>query len=427
MKNILKYLLVFLISIVFIIPIILRVLKIEVKPLGGYIVKTEKPVFYKNMWLDGNYQKEYEKYFNQSILGREILVRIYNQIRFSLYKQSSIGYFVVGKEGYLYETDYIHAYLGEDYVHEEILADNIFKLKRLQDTLQQLNKELLIVLAAGKGTYFSEYIPDEYKINGKSKSNYDYYSEELPKNNINTIDFNKWFKSIKNTSEYSLFTKNGIHWSTYGSYMASDSLVKYISKMRKVDLPNFKLNGISKEKPEWSTDDDAEKAMNLMFKSKDINLGYPMYEIENIEKRNTSLVTVSDSYFYGLLWTGIYDKIFVDSEFWYYFNDIDNTREDGKKKISEINVKEEVLKRDVVVIMGTEISLKHLGFGAIDKLYEEFFGEKLHKSDKHMFYYNELLRNTTFIRQINDKLRVSSEKSFKEYLEEEIERKVQSE
>ena len=63
--------------------------------------------------------------------------------------------FIVGKDNYLYEESYIKAYLGDDFIGEKKIFNTAQKLKAVQDTLKSNHIDLIVVLAPGKGTFFS--------------------------------------------------------------------------------------------------------------------------------------------------------------------------------------------------------------------------------------------------------------------------------
>lgn len=401
-----KYILFIFFILVLFLPLLQQVFPfVDLKPLSGKYEKLQKPKFNNIDWLEGKYQGEIEKYIKENVGYRNFLVRVYNQVCYDFFNTTNVEDVIIGSDGYLYQEGYILAYLGKDYVHESIIERNIYKLKRIQDTLQKLNKNILVVLAPGKGSFYPEHFPLLYKMQSKTLSNYDVYQEVLVKNKINTIDFSKWFHSIKDTCPYTLMTKNGIHWSNYSESLVADSLIKYISYQFNVSLPRLKIKKTVESKTPKFNDNDISKTMNMFYELKDLPLYYPELEIirNNNEKRTIKPIVIADSYFYGLFSMGLINEIMTQGEFWFYFNHIENKRQDGKTKPEELNLKEEVDKKDLIIILATDANLKYLGFGAIDKLYELYFGKDETLSDKQFFYLDQILRNTKWIAYLNKK------------------------
>lgn len=311
----------------------------------------------------------------------------------------------IGTDGYLYQEEYILSYLGKDFVHPTIINRNIYKLKLLQDTLQKLDKDILVVLAPGKGSFYPNNFPLIYRQKSKTTSNYDLYQDLLVKNGINTIDFRSWFHSIKDTSSYTLMTKNGIHCSKYSESLVADSLIKYISKQFNVSLPTIKVNKIVRTNIPQSSDNDILQTMNLLCEPSDLPLFYPEIEIVKNpnQKRTIKPIVIADSYFYGLFEMGLINDIMTQGEYWFYFNRIENRRKDKKTKPQELNLREEVDKKDLIILYSTDMNLKYLGFGAIDKLYELYFGKDETLSDMQFKHLDRILRDTKWIMYLNKK------------------------
>jgi len=60
---------------------------IKIKPLSGFYVYAERPTFSWDTWVSMNYQQKYEKYINDFIGFRQIFLRSYNQVWYSLFRE----------------------------------------------------------------------------------------------------------------------------------------------------------------------------------------------------------------------------------------------------------------------------------------------------------------------------------------------------
>jgi hypothetical protein len=99
-------------------------------------------------WINGDYQREKEKYFNDQFGFRNDFVRLHNQIGYSLFKKMNANGVVVGKDSYLFEKPYIECLFGENYVGDSIIIDRVRKLKMLRDTFNRMGKHLVVVFGS---------------------------------------------------------------------------------------------------------------------------------------------------------------------------------------------------------------------------------------------------------------------------------------
>ncbi|MBN2273718.1 MAG: hypothetical protein JXK95_05255, partial [Bacteroidales bacterium] len=131
--------------------------------LKGAINKPCKPDFSLHDWFEAVFQEKMETYMNESFGLRGYFVRIHNQLAYTFFRKAKANGVIIGKQKYLYEENYIKAYYGLDFIGEESILCRMQHLKYLQDTLEKLNKHIIIVFAAGKGSFYPEYFPDKYK------------------------------------------------------------------------------------------------------------------------------------------------------------------------------------------------------------------------------------------------------------------------
>jgi hypothetical protein len=340
----------------------------KVKPLQGAITNAPDTSFSVHAWFSGNYQEEKTKYLNDVFGFRNLFVRINNQVAFNLFDYALANGVIIGKNNYLYEESHIEAYCGLDFIGEDSISQRMTKLKYIQDTLAKLNKTLLLVFAPGKGYFYPEYIPDNYKKTS-GPTNYDDYLKFAKSLGINYIDFNKYFIDNKNKSKYPLYPKYGNHWSVYGMWQAADSMISYIEAARKISMSHVYWKTIKMGMPD-DGDADIENGMNLLFNLKSDSLAYPDIQFQSDSgKTKPSSIIISDSFYWGMFVSDI-SKIYSDSHFWYYNNEI---YPDGLTT-KQINLKDQIAKHDVIIIISTNATLPTLGWGFIEKAYNMFTG-----------------------------------------------------
>ncbi|GAB4133029.1 MAG: sugar O-acetyltransferase [Bacteroidia bacterium] len=378
---------------------------IHVSPLKGAIKPLEKVYFSKSGWWEGAYQENYNNWFNENFGFRNTLVRLHNQLALDLYHTAKANGVIVGKDGYLYELNYIKAYTGQDYIGDDAVKEVMHKLKAVQDSLEKRNVTLVVCLAAGKASFYPEYIPDEF---GKAadKTNYKIFARELQANNINHIDFNKWFVDRKNTSPYLLYPKTGIHWSRYGSLQAADSLVKWVEWKRKVDVSNMVWDKVLLSDSIRSPDDDIGEAMNIMFPFRPLKMGYPEYHYQDTTgKQKVRLMTISDSFFWNFFDVGLAPNSFSEITFYYYNKEIHHSNGSPMGYSDPEQTNADAEKHDVIMIMATESNLSRLGWGFINQAYDHFvLHKKVENRDRLINKYESSIRmDKTWMQAIQKK------------------------
>ena len=373
MSNTIKGLLFCILLGLLLLPLIQNKFKcITLMPLKGAIIESEKKYINAPDWFSGNYQLQEEKYLNETFGFRTFFIRLNNQIAFSLFNKAKANGVICGKDNYLFEVNYMNAYYGTDFIGIDSITQRIEKLKFIQDTLRKLNKTLVVVFSAGKGSYYPEYFPKEY-IRTKGKTNYDYHVKLAKQYGLNYIDFNNYFVENKNKSKYPLYPKYGIHWSTYGASLAADSMIKYIEKVRNISMPHIFWNDVALEDAK-GTDYDIGDGLNILTTLKGPKMAYPVIQVQSDSgKMKPSAIVVADSY-YWLMFGNTFTKALSHNQFWYYNKQVYSDDNQNELETSQLNLNDEIQKHDVFIIMATEATLPNLGWGFIENTYNLFKG-----------------------------------------------------
>ncbi len=314
----------------------------------------------------GDYFQKVEEYVNQNFGFRPLYIRFRNQLDFTFFGKAHANSVIVGKENYLFEENYIKAYYGLDFIGQDSINKKVAQIKYVQQRLEEKGKLFFIVLATGKASFYPEYIPDKY---GKKvgTNNYEAFTNAFNSNGINYIDFNNYFIKQKNKSEHVLYPKTGIHWSQYTMYKALDSMLLYIEKRKRIDLPDYKLqqDALANSIPQFS-DDDIEKGLNLLTKLESLNMTYPKFEFMDTKgKTKPKVLSISDSFYWQMFNLGISHHVFENGKFWFYNNAVYPDSEGNGPPVFayNLNLFEELEKYDVVFVMATEANLYKIGFG----------------------------------------------------------------
>ncbi len=339
----------------------------------GVVEVVPQPTCKWSDFISGGFQPKFEEYMAANFGFRPEFTRLNNQREYWLYGKLNVNGIVIGKQNYLYEQSYIDAYLGNDFVGDSIIQEKVRKLQYAQEKLQEKGKNLLVVFAPGKGSFYPEYIPNEFskKVAGTA-TNYDSYVNFLSKSDVNFIDCNSWFRKMKSTSKYPLYPKAGIHWSVYGEYLAQDSILKKIEKLQGVELPRPILDEIELSVENKDGDFDLGEALNLIHYSNTFPMAYPKYHVVGKNKSNTKVMFVSDSFYWGMFYDGASNTFYGGGNFWYYNKEIFHEGSFDGTPVDGLNIKVETEKNNVIVILSTDANLKNFGWEYIEELYNAY-------------------------------------------------------
>lgn len=339
--------------------------------LKGAFKPVPRPEFSFNAYFSEDFQPAYNSYWNSAFGLRGFFVRLHNQILFTFFNQSNVTGVEVGKNNYLYETAYINAFYGYDYIGKPAISGKVRQLKSVSDSLSARGCQVLVVFTAGKASYYPEYISD-YHVPSGNPTNHETYIKYMKEYNVNFIDFNSWFISQKLTSPYVLYPKTGIHWSYYGMTLMADSLIRYIENKLDKDLPDMIIDTIEVKNGFEDTDADIEVAQNLFFDISKPKMAYPRFHFVTENKFKLRVMVISDSFYWSFYNAGITKNTFSNDRFIYYYNEVYPENFERTTMRSDIDVQEELNNTDLVIIMTNEPNLNHLGWGFIEETYTMF-------------------------------------------------------
>lgn len=349
---------------------------VELKPLYGTITPIEKPDSIQKNWFSGEYQKKYEEYFNENFGFRNWLVRLNNQKTYSLFDQVHCSNVIVGKNDQLFQDFYIDAYSGKDFVGKSEIQEKCFKLKKIQDTLSSKGIHLIVLIAPGKADFFPEYIPEEYKVilDKKLPTNYQIFSSELKENNINTIDFNKWFIEHKDKTDFPLYPQGGVHWSVFATAIAADTLIENMRRISNENYIDIKINKGEIRDTIPVPDRELTDGMNLIFPLPAYKTAFPNLEFDTVNRTKPNVLTISDSYFNNLSEVGLFKYGFSDQslnfESFYMAHSVFTN---NYIYVNLLDLQKEIESRKFVIIITTVPNLNRFGWGFIEKAYDLYF------------------------------------------------------
>ncbi len=382
----------------------------RIPPLNGDFVLPEKPPLEKAGWLSGDFQAQYDPYLEQRLGLHNLLVRIHNQIDYSLFKKVHAEGVIIGKNNVLHERDYIRAWTGEDFIGEKTWNKKLGRLKFVQEHLKRTyGIDLVLVLEPSKARFSPETLPEGSAERKKEPSNYTYIVDKLKEMNIRFLDLNAYYLSLKDASRYDLYPKYGVHWSVYGMTRMADTIVKYIEHLRQIDMPGFSIERIIVSDSLRDTDYDAAKPLNLLFELPHGPMAYPVIRFEDHKgKTRPDVLVEGDSYYWNIFNARIPDHCFNTHSFWYFNALVYPDSYYDSTFVAGLDIKTEVEKRDVILIMTTERFLFKYDWGFTDALFTAYTPD--FESDPQYAYENNIRQNMEFFDKLVARAELNNKK-----------------
>lgn len=337
-----------------------------VKKLDGFYNTAPDAELTVSSWQSSEFQENKEKFINENFGFRNTLLRLMNQIRYSFFSKTSNTETVIGKDGYLYSNIYIESLKGENFIGVDAVVKKSLLVRELQRKLEVSGKIFLPVIAPNKARFYKEYLPE--KITTKNITNYDAFKYCFDKLKIKYIDFEKYFLEIKEYSKYPLFSKYGIHWSTFAHTLATDSIIRYLNTNYSLNTNQllYKDNIVLSDSL-MDLDYDIGEGMNLFVDQlKSDPLAYPKCTFKKTSPNKPTLLVIGDSFNFGIQKTEMQNEVFSDYKLLYYFKELIPYSSD-KDAFKKLNIKDEINNHKVVMMLFTEQNFVNYGCGFIEK------------------------------------------------------------
>lgn len=335
------------------------------RDLGGVYETFEDPKLSIKSWKEGDFQSSKDSYLQANFGFRKPLLRYRYQSMYSFYAMSKMEDFIVGKEGYIFEKPYLDADKGKDFIGEEKIDLMVSKIEAVQQKLKEIGLSFLIVITPSKAHYHKEYLPYPYNNNNNYKTNYKEYIKRFNNKNISLLNINTWFLSLKEQTSFPLFPKTGIHFSSYGAAIASDSMIRHWEQLLGQDIPDFFWTEVEWTDELRDEDSDLEWAMNLMYPIPNHKMPYPLIQTNEINKYKPNILTVGDSYFWRFYRWDLVNKIYKNSQFLYY----NQTVYPGENKRETYNLANNLKDLDGICIYINPTQFNNFSWGIIDELH----------------------------------------------------------
>ncbi len=347
---------------------------IRMKNLSGQPDLTPYPKFTLKGWFRDEFQPQFNKATEEHVGFRPVMIRMKNELEYTLYHKANASGVVVGKDRYVYESDYIRSYTGRDYLGDYFWSQKFQRLQMVKDTLAKLGVQMAVVLEPGKATFHPEYIPGRFLKFKTDQTNYQALLRESIRIGMPLLDLNRYFKEKKRNAPYPLFPKGGIHWSVGGMVMAADTLLGFIRDDLHLKVPELVVDRVEMSDSLRDTDGDVVEIMNLLWSPEHPKMGYPSFHFTPVDSASRPRVLViSDSYYFNILGAKIPANAFANEAFWYYNSSIYPDSWTSPKDTGSIDVPKTVENMNLVLIMVTERFYHRFDWDFTDIIYRHYY------------------------------------------------------
>lgn len=308
-------------------------------------------------------------------LGK-ILTRTIRQFGYTIFQQlpkDGNDKVRMGRNGFLFEKDYVDAYNQSGQHPESELKSISASTRLLQNRLAVDGITLLIVIAPSKAEIYPEYLPKEADVAGRfsRRSNYQNLLDFLHRDGVNLIDAHVLFLQWKRMQKTPLlFAKGGTHWNAYGSALVIEQITKKLRTLSGQDFPTIRVTGSTARRKLADPDNDLGDLADLWTSrplfSPQI---HPVVEMQT-GKEPLDILVVGDSFAFPLIRHMVREKICRRLDLYYYYNRHLTYPEGQDVPFDKLhlNLLKELQGRNVLIIELNEQLLPQIGFGFVRDL-----------------------------------------------------------
>jgi len=191
-------------------------------------------------WIDGKFQHAFAGRFNALFGFRAPLVRVSNQLYYSLLERSFIdsSSVIIGKDRELYQAQYLFDYTFNRPADSVQLQEFTDLLHRVQEAQEARGKMFLYVTTPSKAIWREDKLPDYYRKNRQpGLRNYETLAPLLTAAGIHHLDAAALTQAAPREVRDPAFPKGGIHWSETRAFEAAVAIVEKLNILYGCKLP----------------------------------------------------------------------------------------------------------------------------------------------------------------------------------------------
>lgn len=235
--------------------------------------QAEFPQVTASTLISGQAQTEFEQFMQQRLPGKPFMVRLRNEITFSMLGTVSNINYSMNRDRNLFSWENVSYYLQYFApVSEEGAADLTGKLERLERLLKENGKELYIFITPCKVRYTEAELPwvDKVMAPERQDGNYERLTAALADSGLKYFDSIAYMEEHRGDfdSRVPLFYRTGLHWSVYVGNVVGAAFGDYLEEQSGYNLPELEITAQPCQEPVYP-DADSFEVFNLLQKPYD--------------------------------------------------------------------------------------------------------------------------------------------------------------
>lgn len=307
---------------------------VEMKPLKGFLEEEDTVVLTFKTFYDGSFQEYLTEHAKRNTGFREFFIRSYNQMAYSCFNKITNENIVKGLDQELFLKMYLSDITGKTLEKHYSTIDNaknearknVKKTLQLIDTLRLHGTDFLFIFAPSKTLVYPEKMPKYYQNRISGFNLEEYYIELFKEHDIPHIDFLNYFRNIKDTVPYPLYSRMASHWAESTIGFVADSILNKIESVTRYNLPSVRIVDWNITSDYTDYDGELEGNMNLLFPLRRSPMPRPILTLaDTVGKDHPNLLVTGDSYFDQLMFSCFKDA-FDHWDFWQYNQNVYSNR-----------------------------------------------------------------------------------------------------
>lgn len=275
-------------------------------------------------WLKGDYQRSVTAWLNENFAGRELGLRLYNQMLWSAFRKSYMAQesIVAGTDGELFERDYLDHYnyfipMPSD-ADVDVLAG---KMADLRDRLQQRGGYFLVLFTPSKATTMPEFIPPRNRTNlrGQPARDYERLKAALDRYKVDFIDGPVLSRAAADQLGWTAFPKTGIHWSHPIAFSTAAAVLNAVQSKTDRTMAHLQMSGVTIDHRPHPPDEDLALLLNLIWTPRDRYIHAAYSRTPGSPSRTGRITLVGGSFVHLLNELWVETQAFEQISFYYYY------------------------------------------------------------------------------------------------------------
>ena len=351
----------------------------NVEPLNGAAYAADLSDVSKEGLLDGTSQSILNTYVSENLPGRDPMIRLRNQLIYSLFDKSTNQNMIVCRDKFIFEKSFLYRYEKiEKPTDEETVRTSFDRMRKVRDLLRKNGKELYLFITPSKPRYLENKVDPKYRALGyyrDQEGNYETLKRVLSDYDFQVFDAIEYIdgKIGENAEivQYPLFQPTGTHWTYSIGLDTALAFAGYLKEIGGYQFPKVHQIILPTEEPQFP-DADIYGAMNILRKPAGHYFISDLVLDEDIEEKNKPSVLMRGCSFMGqslapLITAKFFSRaVYMENTLRLGVNSEVSTFHD----YDEIDLKQDLRNADFVIIELNEAHTYDIGMGMLEYILE---------------------------------------------------------